>query len=384
MDHALASKGRRIRTLLAMACDGGGPSQTCLNIANGAFRAGYDIDVFANRRRVPLPDVPLTLSLPGPLLGQLPYQRVVKAASRRLEKQFLKAVQPGDIAYLWPAASVDMHRRLNEMGVDVVLEAINTRMSSARKILDAAYADFGVPPAHGITDRRIAEEEEKYHYCQAIFAPNRNVEHALKGSPLEHCILPSSYGVHTDLASTPRTRYGKDRLTVMFCGYACVRKGAHFLLDAWKKMPAGHRLQIVGRIEPIIATRYADLLDSDRVEVVGFVENVHDYFAKADIFVMPSLEEGGPQVTYEAAVHGAAIIASPMGASRLGDEEGTMLVLDPSDREALEDGLARLLASADLRQTLGETARARVEYFDWDKVGARRAAQMQQTDLLAR
>jgi len=262
------------------------------------------------------------------------------------------------------------------------MEGINTRMASAREILDAAYEDFGVEPSHGITDERIAEEEAKYHYSQAIFAPNRHVESALTGSPLENRILSSSYGVDTKKASPPRDYPVKESLTFMFCGYACVRKGMHFLLDAWQNISGPHRLQIVGNVEPIIAERYATLLNSGRVELVGFVDDVHHYFSQADVFVMPSLEEGGPQVTYEAAVHGLPIIASPMGASRLGDEEGTMLIVEPSDRDAFEDALDQMIRSVELRRALGMRARAHVPYFDWDAVGARRAEQLQTTKLL--
>jgi len=377
------NKGQPIRALLAMACDGGGPSQTCLNIMNGAYRAGYAVDVFANRRRIKKPEVPMTLSLPGPILAQLPYRKVAAAASRALERRFLRSIRSGEIAYLWPAASLKVHRVLYERNIPVVLEGINTRMSSAREILDAAYEDFGVEPSHGITNERIAEEEEKYHYCQAIFAPNRHVESALAGSSLENRILSTSYGVDTKEASPPRDYPVKEALTFMFCGYACVRKGMHFLLDAWQKMPGPHRLQIVGNVEPIIAERYATLLNSDRIELVGFVDDVHSYFSQADVFVMPSLEEGGPQVTYEAALHGLPIIASPMGASRLGDEEGTMLIVEPSDRDSLEDALDQVIRSAELRRALGARARECVPYFDWDVVGARRAEQLQTTELLA-
>lgn len=376
-------ESRSIRTLLAMACDGGGPSQTCINIMSGAYRAGYVVDIFANRRRIKKPEVPMILSLPGPILAQLPYRRVVAQASRILESRFLRSIQPDDIAYLWPAASLEIHRRLYERGIPVVMEGINTRMASARKILDNAYEDFGVEPSHGITDKRIAEEEEKYHYAKAIFAPNKYVENALIGSPLEGRILSSSYGVDTKKASPPREYPVKKALTFVFCGYACVRKGMHFLLDVWQRIPGPHRLQIIGNVEPIIAERYATLLNSDRVELVGFVDDVHRYFAQADAFLMPSLEEGGPQVTYEAAVHGLPIIASPMGASRLGDEEGTMLIVEPSDRDAFEDALDQVIRSVELRRALGRRACERVPYFDWNAVGARRAEQLQTTELLA-
>lgn len=369
----LADETRVIRTLLPMACDGVGPSFTCLKLMTGAHLAGYRTEVFANRLRAKRPQVPLKLALPG-LLAMLPYKPVAALASPRLEHWFLDTIQQGDIAYLWPGVSLETHRILHARGIPIVLEGINTRMASARRILDAAYDAIGARPAHGITEARIAEEEEKYTYASAIFAPNRNVEIALKGSPLEHRFISTSYGVDTSKASPARDYVDHGRpLVFMFCGYACVRKGVHHLLDAWKRMPGQHRLQLVGNIEPLIAERYADLLASDRVEVVGFVKDVHPYFARADVFVFPSLEEGGPQVTYEAALHGLPIIASPMGASRLGDTEGTMLVVETVDAQSLAEAIERLLYSAALRTELGKKAVQEVPRFDWCTVGRHRA-----------
>lgn len=367
---------RPIRTLLAMACDGVGPAETCINLMNGARLAGYETDVFATRRRIPPQPVPIVTAAPGPL-AQLPYRWIAGRAQAMIEQRFLRAVRPGDIAYLWPSASLETHRILHDRGIPVVLEGINTRMASARRILDAAYAAFGAPPAHSITDARIAEEEAKYRHASAIFAPNRNVEAALAGSPLEGAIIPASYGVDTARASPPRDYTDTGRpLTFLFCGYACVRKGAHLLLDAWARMPGRHRLRLLGRIEPVIAERYRDLLASDRVETPGFVADVHPHFAAADVFVFPSLEEGGPQVTYEAALHGLPILASPMGAGRMGDTPGTMLVVEPRDTEAFMAALDLLAGSAARREELGRAARAAVEMYDWKAVGARRAAQL--------
>ncbi|MGM0661862.1 MAG: glycosyltransferase family 4 protein [Pseudomonadota bacterium] len=355
-----------------MACDGVGPSQTCINIMNGAVRAGYDADIFAVRRRISRQDITVHTPLFG-LTTYLPYARVAPALQKRIEDSFLHSLKDGDIAYLWPAASLDIHKKLHERGIPVVLEAINTRMASAKKILDDAYAELGVSPHHGITEQRIAEEEEKYQYSSAIFAPNRNVEAALVNSPLEDRIIPASYGVDTSKVRNCANRASdKAELTFMFCGYCCVRKGVHLLLEAWGKMPGNHRLLLVGGMEPLIAERYKDILSDDRVEHVGFVKDVHAHFARADVFVFPSLEEGGPQVTYEAALHGLPIIASPMGASRLGDTEGTMLIVEPRRTDNLLAALEQVTESRELRESLGRTAFDAVQYFDWNKVGARR------------
>jgi glycosyltransferase involved in cell wall biosynthesis len=359
-----------------MACDGVGPSQTCLNLIQGAYSAGYKVDVFSNRCRIRNIGVPMTLALPGPL-SYLPYRWVQGRASAWIEHRFIDSILPGDIAYLWPAVSLATHKTLFERGIPIALEGINTRMASAKRILDAAYEAFGVAPAHGITDARISEEEEKFGYASAIFAPSRQVVEALSGSALDGRIIRTSYGVDTSEISVTRRYEEKDALTVMFCGYACVRKGVHLLLDAWMRIPGKHRLQLVGQIEPAIATRYRDFLASDRVEVVGFVDDVHRWFDRADVFVLPSLEEGDPLVTYEAAIHGLPIVASSMGAGRLGDEDGAMIVIDPSNPETFVDALRRVMDSAELRAELGHAAQAHASKFDWHKIGAERARALQ-------
>ena len=369
---ASSSRQKRILTLLPMACDGVGPSFTCLQIADGMVGAGQAAEVFAIRRRVPIPAVPMHTALPGPL-AFLPFRRVAPLVTRLLERHYVNSLREGDIAFVWPSVSLATHKILHARGVPVVMEGINTRMASAKRILDAAYDAFGMAPVHGITAERIAEEEEKYHHAAAIFAPNRAVETALQGSPLEHAVLPSSYGVDTSKASPLRLYPQEDRpLNFMFCGYACVRKGVHHLLEAWKRFDGPHKLQFVGTIEPTIAERYKDVLTSDRVELVGFVKDVHPWFAKADVFLMPSLEEGGPQVTYEAGAHGLPIIASPMGAGRIGDTPGAMLIADPVNSDTLLAALITMAGAAELRATLGQEARKRAFGFDWADVGARR------------
>lgn len=370
-------KGRPLRALVPMACDGVGPSFTAMRLMEGAHGAGFPADMFVNRYRMPPTGLRMHVALPGPL-GHLPYRRAEPLASRLLEARYAASLAEGDIAYLFPAVSLQLHEALQKRGVPIVLEGINTRMASAKVILDAAYDAFGAPPSHGITEARITEEEAKYATATTIFAPSRPVEAALAGSALQDRFLPASYGTDTGRAVPTRDYAATERpLTFLFCGYASIRKGIHHLLDAWAEVPGTARLRIVGRIEPLIAERYCDLLASDRVETVGFVKDVHPHFAAADVFVMPSLEEGDPLVTYEAALHGLPVIASAMGGGRMGDVPSRMILADPAQPDALAAALQELAGSAGRREELGSEIRRVVQDFDWMSVGARRARALQ-------
>lgn len=336
-------------------------------------RAGADIDLMVARMREEETVPNVTVMLPGPL-GHLPYKPLSKPASRILERWYLNRICPGEIAWLWPSVSLRLQKKLVSAGIRVVLEGINTRMAHAKPLLDAAYEAFGASPGHGITDARIAEEEEKLALAESIFAPSPQVEAALSGSHLENRFLSSSYGVDTSAFRSPRTADGsrQDHVTYLFCGYACVRKGAHHLLDLWPRMPGNATLKIVGRIEPVIAERYRDLLSSSRVEAVGFTRKVSPHYASADVFVFPSLEEGDPLVSYEAASHGLPAVTSPAGAGRMGTEHGTATIIDPTDMDEFEAALLALHFDPERRRTEGAQAARIVQDYDWDRVAAAR------------
>lgn len=369
-----------IRTLLPMAADGIGPSHTCAQLADGMVRAGADLDLMVNRIRTEHSAARILTALPGPL-AHLPYRITSAPATALLERWYLNRTRPGDIAWLWPSVSLRTHEVLAERKVPIVLEGINTRMAHAKPILDAAYDAMGAPPGHGISQARIDEEEEKLALATTIFAPSDVVEQALVNSPLEGRFLRSSYGV--DLAPAPSRGTGPKParapgapVTFLFCGYVCVRKGAHYLLQIWNRMPPGARLKLVGRIEPLLADRYADVLASDRVEAVGFTRNVDVHYASADVFVFPSLEEGDPLVSYEAALHGLPSVTSFAGAGRMGIEKATATVIDPKDPDVLEAALLSLFHDPERRQAEGAAAAAAVMDYSWQKVGARRSEVM--------
>lgn len=359
-----------IRTLLPMAADGVGPSFTCAKLVEGALGAGADIDLMVNRYRMKGPSRAVRTVLPGPL-SLLPYKPLSGMASGLLERWYLSRLRQGDIGWLWPSVSLRTHEALHKRGVPIVLEGINTRMARAKEVLDAAYDAFGAAPAHGITNARVAEEEQKLALASTIFAPSPDVENALSDSPLAGRFIASSYGVDTS-AMSPITPRDSDAVTFVFCGYICVRKGAHYLLDLWREMPKGARLRLVGRIEPLIAQRYADVLASDQIQAVGFTRDVASHYRASDVFVFPSLEEGDPLVTYEAARHGLPIVASGPGAGRIGADTGCATIIDPTNRDGFLAALQRLYNSAEVRAQAGAAAHANVAHYDWNAVGARR------------
>ncbi len=142
--------------------------------------------------------------------------------------------------------------------------------------------------------------------------------------------------------------------------------------DVWRSDWAGRKIIRCSVIGYAMRDEHADLLASDQVEVVGFTRDVGIHYANADVFVFPSLEEGDPLVSYEAAMHGLPVVASPEGAGRMGTDQNTTKIINPKETNALEAALMEFYRDPELRLTTGALAAKAVQDYDWHKVGARR------------
>ena len=131
-----------------------------------------------------------------------------------------------------------------------------------------------------------------------------------------------------------------------------------------------------GTPETLISERCAAYFDRPDIHWLSWSNDVGDYYRSADVFAIPSLEEGGPLVTYEAMGCGLPAVASPMGGGAIGQDGEGVIILDPYDVQAWADTFRRLAADEDYRRELGEKARVAAQRFTWEKVGLKRLSQI--------
>ncbi len=359
--------------MMNMPCVPVGVGMTCRSVLRGAAGAGYRLDFFASRFE-PAPDEPYPVHtyIPG-FVRRLPFGIARQFYENRMHRDYLHRIRDDQIAYLWPSVPLSVYEALARRGITIVSEAINTRMPVAKRILDAAYDTLGMPPLHGITEARIAEQEARYALSTTIFAPSPATEAALTGSPLDGRFVPTSYGTWVpERLPQRRRRRPTDPVTFLFIGAAGVRKGIHVLLEAWKKAPARAHLRIVGEVEMPIRKLYGDVLSAPNVSCAGFLPNVGPDLRAADVFILPSLEEGDPIVTYEAASHGLPVLATAVGGGRIGAETGCVVPIDAADPELLRATIADFTLSEEMRRHWGDRARQASLAYDWSLVAPRR------------
>lgn len=97
----------------------------------------------------------------------------------------------------------------------------------------------------------------------------------------------------------------------------------------------------------------------DFVAFTGWIEDPYPYLRRADLFVLPSTQEGsGSLALIEALYAGLAVVASNVdGIPEDVVHEESALLVKPGDVEGLANMIIRALKDSDLRRRLGDNAR---------------------------
>ncbi len=291
------------------------------------------------------------------------------------ERFFSKREKKSAHVYLWAGLSLGVFERFKAEGARIVMERINCHQAAAKRILDRAHKEAGFPANHGITDESMEAERRKLALADAVFCPSPMVRESMveNGVP-EEKLLSTSYG--WDPSRFPRldaTTRNNEKPTFLFVGRLCVRKGVPLLLEAWEEAGVDARLILCGEMDASISSRYGEYFKREDIVHVPFTRDIGKYYNLADAFLFPTLEEGGPMVTYEAMAHGLMPVVSPMGAGAIVENIENGLVLGDRDRGAWADAIRTVCESGKLREWMGRAAAKRALSFTWDKVAEQRA-----------
>jgi glycosyltransferase involved in cell wall biosynthesis len=302
-------------------------------------------------------------------------------ASRFLtERRVLREAKQWSGVYLFPAVTLETIKRLRKTGLPLFLERVNCALQTAARILDEGYRRLHLAPAHGITPAMVAREREEIAQVEYVVCPNAHVYNSFIefGIP-EKRLIASSYGWAPErFPDRPAPGPHAGRLSVLFVGSVCVRKGAHLLLEAWSRSGVDGQLILCGDIEPAITATCGALLARPDVIHVPFSRDIGAFYRRAHLFAFPTLEEGGPLVTAEAMAHGLPILTSPMGAAAFVRDGVEGRVLDPYDADSWVDALREAYASPALYARFGAAAQLRAREFTWDRVASARGAAFMQ------
>lgn len=365
---------------------GRGPAESCVRIIEHFSPCGIDATVFTIRNRTSLPAGVNSTQAVGSIGRHLPFRFVAKSGLRALEQKFAKAIgssQPGDLAYFWPGVPAALVKKAKARGLICIREMINNPLAAAKPILDDAYLTAGFAPGHGITERDVEAETSELKLHDFVFSSNAEVDASLNaiGIPDER-LLKSTFGwVGSRFANDAKERAPKtdNSFRAVFVGLMNVRKGIPTLLEAWDRARINGELWLAGAPEDALKPMVESYSELASVRNLGHVSDVASLYRACDAFVFPTFEEGGPQVTYEAAACDIPIITTSMGAARLVEHDVSGVIVTAGDIDGIAAAMADLANDQRKRSRLAGRARELVGKFEYGNVGKHRASLLKQT-----
>lgn len=152
---------------------------------------------------------------------------------------------------------------------------------------------------------------------------------------------------------------------LLVVGALIPRKGYTVLVEALTKLAADKwEMTIVGATDhdPKYATVVREAIIKSglrsRIELTGAVteRDLQRFYARANVFVMPSLFEGYGMVLSEAIARGLPIVCTTGGAISDTVPAAASIQVEPGDAEALAEALERVLSDDALRRDLAEAS----------------------------
>jgi glycosyltransferase involved in cell wall biosynthesis len=138
------------------------------------------------------------------------------------------------------------------------------------------------------------------------------------------------------------------------------QKGQEFIIAVARELRASHpELHFVlvggGGDETMLKNAAAGL---ENLSFTGFVENVGDYLAAFDIFILPSRREGIGSILFDAMEQRLPIVATRVGGvPEIVHDGKNGILIDPERPDQLRDAVLRLSVDRDLRARMGAYGR---------------------------
>ncbi len=222
-------------------------------------------------------------------------------------------------------------------------------------------------------DRLIFKRMSKrlWKHAAAVVTNSEGLKRlALQTSPSQPMEIIQN-GVDIDLFCPPDTKRDRDKKILISTGRLIERKGYHFLIEALEGL-AGYELQLVGDgnmredLESLAREKGVDVTflgKREREELPAILQN-------ADIFVLPSMNEGMSNSLLEAIACGLPVIVTDVGGSAE-IVKGNGYVVEKASAPALCDALRHYQEDPSLIPVHGRASREIALTMSWRNMAER-------------
>ena len=219
-------------------------------------------------------------------------------------------------------------------------------------------------------ERIICDVISDLRHCQYFLVASSVVKESLVFCgvrPEQIKILP--YGVDANKFIPIVHINNVNKLTLIFVGRICKRKGLHHLLHCARELSEVVDVILVGGIDSA-SDLYKKYKDDTNITFTGFVDRdlLKEHYAHADVFVLPSLSEGMSLAGLEAMAFGMPILCSDhSGVNDLVENGVNGYVFQTGNIEDLKDKICWFVKNKERCISMGKRSREIAQEHTWER-----------------
>jgi glycosyltransferase involved in cell wall biosynthesis len=246
-----------------------------------------------------------------------------------------------------------------------------------RDILLKEYDCFGLEAR--VAHPKIVEKElVEYADADYISIPSQFVKSTFleRGVPADK-LIHVPYGVN--LAHFHPAPKQDDVFRVVHCGTISLRKGVHYLLQAFSELELPRaELWLIGNMTDEIQPFLAKFSSAAVLHKGPFPEfELHKYYSQGSVFCLASIEDGFGMVLSQAMACGLPVICTTnTGGEDIVRHAQDGFIVPIRDVEALKEKILFFYENPEARVEMGSAAQQRVKSgFTWTEYGDKMVAQ---------
>ena len=281
------------------------------------------------------------------------------------DKWVTRNIEPSNILHSQDGFCLHTAKKAKKEGAVFICDRGIIAGHKLQEITNSEYEKFGIIKDY--PDVMINEKAKKEHkLADYILVPTQTVFNSLVEEGVEaEKIVVIPYGVDLKMFSGER-KIDKKRFRIIFVGSVSLRKGVHYLLEAWKNLNLSNaELVIIGDIENGIETIIKKY--QDHFTHIPYINqrDLIDYYLHSDVFILPSLAEGSARVIYEAMACGLPVIYTDMAGSIARDQiDG--FEINAYSVEDIMDKILYFYNHRDDIEDMGKNAKDWIKNFTWE------------------
>ena len=278
-----------------------------------------------------------------------------------------------DLFIGWSGSSYNTLSKAKKQGIVTVLERGSSHILFQTEILSEEYKCLGLPPS--IAHPKIIERElQEYQTADFISIPSQFVKSTfVKFGIPEKKLIVNPYGVNISDFNPIEKKDSKFR--VIFCGSLSIRKGIHYLLQAFYELNLkDSELWLIGP-KSIEIDKFLTKYKHPHIHYKGSYpqSKLNELYSQGSVFCLPSIEEGLAMVILQAMACGLPIICTTnTGGQDIIGEGINGFTIPPRNVGSIKEKLLFLYENPGICKKMGISARNMVKRgFSWDDYGNR-------------